>query len=158
MEIINGSRRPVVATGPALADRQVLAPGPRSTQYMALAADARGDAVAAFWRYAGTRYAVCASYRRAGGRFSAARMLLAGEVVQPDGRRHRRPTAGARRRLRARRRCRSASTSRAPAAFSAPQALPGAGQPIEPATVAIAGGRARDRLGGRATRTTARTA
>jgi hypothetical protein len=52
LEIVNGSRRPVVATGPRLADRQMLAPGPRSTQFMDIVANRRGDAVVAFWRYA----------------------------------------------------------------------------------------------------------
>jgi hypothetical protein len=128
-----------VATGPTLADRQVLAPGPRSTQYLSFAADARGDAVVAFWRYEGTQFAVWASYRPAGGRFSAAQRLATGDLDNPhvaiedDG---------------------SASVvfgdehgvrvvDHAPAAtaFTAPQALPGAGRPISDAAVARSGGR-----------------
>lgn len=83
LEIINGSRRPVVATGPRLADRQVLAPGPRSTQFMRLAANRRGDAVVAFWRYDGQSYSVYAAFRPAGGRFQPAQLLAAGLFGNP---------------------------------------------------------------------------
>lgn len=84
LEIVNGSRRPVVATGPRLADRQVLAPGPRSTQFIDLAANRRGDAVVAFWRYTTElQYTVHAAYRRAGGRFGPAQLLATGVVGDP---------------------------------------------------------------------------
>jgi hypothetical protein len=83
LQLINGSRRPVVATGPGLADRQVLAPGPRSTQIMDLAANRRGDAVVAFWRYSGEQYSIYAAYRPAGGRFGAAQLLVTGYVGDP---------------------------------------------------------------------------
>ena len=83
LQLINGSRRPVVATGPTLADRQVLAPGPRSTQIMDLAADRRGDAVVAFWRYSGQQYSIYSAYRPAGGRFGAAQLLVTGFVGDP---------------------------------------------------------------------------
>jgi hypothetical protein len=83
LEIVNGSRRPVVATGPRLADRQVLAPGPRSTQYMRMAADRRGDAVVAFWRYAGNVYSIYTAYRPAGGRFGAPQLVATGLVSNP---------------------------------------------------------------------------
>src|SRR3954453_16055538 len=58
LEIVGGSRPPVVATGPTLGERQVRAPRPRPTQYLSVAAGARGDAVVAFWRYEGTQFAV----------------------------------------------------------------------------------------------------
>jgi hypothetical protein len=83
LEIVNGSRRPVVATGPRLADRQVLAPGPRSTQFMRMAANRRGDAVVAFWRYEGQLYSVYGSYRPAGGRFEPPQLLATGQVSNP---------------------------------------------------------------------------
>jgi hypothetical protein len=84
LEIVNGSRRPVVATGPRLADRQVLAPGPRSTQVMRMAANRRGDAVVAFWRYAGTVVqSIYAAYRPARGRFGAPQQLATGRVSNP---------------------------------------------------------------------------
>jgi hypothetical protein len=83
LEIVNGSRRPVVATGPRLADRQVLAPGPRSTQVMRMAADRRGDAVVAFWRYEANVYSIFASYRTAGGRFGSPQLLATGLVSDP---------------------------------------------------------------------------
>jgi hypothetical protein len=83
LEIVHGSRRPVVATGPRLADRQVLAPGPRSTQWMRMAADRRGDAVVAFWRYAGNVYSIYAAYRPAGGRFAAPQLVATGLVSNP---------------------------------------------------------------------------
>ncbi|MEA2187510.1 MAG: hypothetical protein QOK16_2521 [Solirubrobacteraceae bacterium] len=84
LEIVNGSRRPVVATGPRLADRQVLAPGPRSTQFMDIVANRRGDAVVAFWRYApANQYSIFAAYRRAGGRFGSAQQLATGLVGDP---------------------------------------------------------------------------
>jgi hypothetical protein len=84
LEIVKGSRRPVVATGPRLADRQVLAPGPRSTQVMRMAANRRGDAVVTFWRYAGTVVqSIHAAYRLAGGRFGAAQLLATGRVSNP---------------------------------------------------------------------------
>jgi hypothetical protein len=83
LQIIGGLRRPVVATGPRLADRQMLATGPRSTQVLRLAANRNGDAVAAFWRYDGQAYAVYASYRPAGGRFQAAQLLGRGRVSNP---------------------------------------------------------------------------
>ncbi|TML97087.1 MAG: hypothetical protein E6G10_25575 [Actinobacteria bacterium] len=83
LEIVNGSRRPVVATGPRLADRQVLAPGPRSTQVLRLAADRRGDAIAAFWRYDGQGYAIFAAYRPAGGGFGAPQLLATGFPGDP---------------------------------------------------------------------------
>jgi hypothetical protein len=83
LEIVNGSRRPVVATGPRLADRQVLAPGPRSTQFMRMAADRRGDAVVAFWRYDAQVYSIYASYRPAGGGFEAPQLLATGNVSNP---------------------------------------------------------------------------
>jgi len=84
LERINGSRRPVVAIGPALADRQVLAPGPRSTQFMDLAANRRGDAVVAFWRYAGTlQSSIFVAYRPAGGAFGTPQLLATGTVGTP---------------------------------------------------------------------------
>jgi hypothetical protein len=83
LEIVNGSRRPVVATGPRLADRQVLAPGPRSTQVMRMAADRRGDAVVAFWRYDSNVYSIYAAYRTAGGRFGAPQLVATGSVSNP---------------------------------------------------------------------------
>jgi hypothetical protein len=83
LQLINGSRRPVVATGPTLADRQVLAPGPRSTQIMDLAGNRRGDAVVAFWRYSGQQYSIYAAYRPAGERFGAAQLLVTGFVGDP---------------------------------------------------------------------------
>jgi hypothetical protein len=83
LQLINGSRRPVVATGPTLADRQVLAPGPRSTQIMDLAANRRGDAAVAFWRYSGEQYSIYAAYRPAGERFGAAQLLVTGFVGDP---------------------------------------------------------------------------
>jgi hypothetical protein len=83
LEIVNGSRRPVVATGPRLADRQVLAPGPRSTQILHFAADRRGDAMVTFWRYRATGYEVFAAYRPAGGRFGPAQSLATGTPGWP---------------------------------------------------------------------------
>lgn len=78
LEIVRGSRRPVVATGRALADRQVLAPGPRSTQIMAMAADRHGDATVAFWRYQGGGYQVFAASRAAGSRFGTPQLVADG--------------------------------------------------------------------------------
>lgn len=84
LEIVNGSRRPVVATGPRLADLQLLAAGPRSTQIMDLAANRRGEAVVAFWRYsARNEYSIYAAHRSAGGRFEPAQLLVAGNVGDP---------------------------------------------------------------------------
>jgi hypothetical protein len=83
LEIVNGSRRPVVATGPRLGDRQVLAPGPRSTQFMDIAANRRGDAVVAFWRYTERQYSIYAAYRTAGERFGAPQLLATGFVGDP---------------------------------------------------------------------------
>jgi hypothetical protein len=80
LQIINGSRRPVVATGPRLQDRQVLAPGPRSTQILRLAANRRGDAIAAFWRYSGTTFSILASFRPAGGRFGTPQSIVVGNA------------------------------------------------------------------------------
>jgi hypothetical protein len=80
LQIINGSRRPVVATGPRLQDRQVLAPGPRSTQIMRLAVNRRGDAIAAFWRYSGSTFSILASFRPAGGRFGAPQSIVVGNA------------------------------------------------------------------------------
>src|SRR3954451_265407 len=139
LEIVGGSRRPVVATGPTLADRQVLAPGPRSTQYLSFAADARGDAVVAFWRYEGTQFAVWASYRPAGGRFSAAQRLATGDVDNPhvaiedDGSAS--VVFGDEHGVRV------ADHAPAATAFTAPQALPGAARPTTDAAVARSGGR-----------------
>ena len=83
LQIINGSRLPVVATGPGLANRQVLAPGPRSTQVIRLAANRGGDAGVAFWRYDGQAYSVYAAYRRGGERFGPAQLLAKGFVSDP---------------------------------------------------------------------------
>jgi hypothetical protein len=83
LEIVNGTRRPVVATGPRLEDRQVLAPGPRSTQIMSMAGNRRGDAVVAFWRYRGSGYEVFASVRRAGGRFGTPQVIGTGRPGWP---------------------------------------------------------------------------
>jgi hypothetical protein len=140
LEIVGGTRRPVVATGPDLADRQVLAPGPRSTQFIALAADARGDAVVAFWRYEGSQYAVWASYRPAGGRFSPAQMLVTGNVGNPavaiddDG--HAVVTWTTDRGVQVADRAAGAT------AFAAPQDVPGAARPFGQPSVGIHGGRA----------------
>lgn len=83
LEIVHGSRRPVVATGPHLTDRQVLAAGPRSTQVMRMAANRRGDAVVAFWRYDAQSYAIYAAFRPAGGRFGAPELVASGRVGNP---------------------------------------------------------------------------
>lgn len=83
LEIVDGSRRPVVATGPTLAGRQVLAPGPRSTQIMAMAADPHGDATVAFWRYRGSGYQVFAASRPAGGRFGTPQLVGDGKPGFP---------------------------------------------------------------------------
>jgi hypothetical protein len=89
LEIVNGSRRPVVATGAGLQHRQVLAPGPRSTQVMAFAANRDGDAVVAYWRYRGNGAQVYASYRAAGGSFGVPQLIGSGQpdfpVVTMDG-------------------------------------------------------------------------
>ena len=86
LEIVNRSRRPVVATGSRLQHRQVLAPGPRSTQVLRMAANRRGDAIVAFWRYAGGTYpnfAIYASIRRAGGRFGTPQPVVTANVGNP---------------------------------------------------------------------------
>jgi hypothetical protein len=83
LEIINGSRRPVVATGTHLQNRQVLAPGPRSTQILRLAANRRGDAVVTFWRYKGSGYQVFAALRPAGGRFGTPQVVADGKPGFP---------------------------------------------------------------------------
>ncbi|QEC49993.1 hypothetical protein FSW04_22095 [Baekduia soli] len=138
LDIVNGARRPVVATGSRLADRQVLAPGPRSTQFLALAADRRGDAAVAFWRYSGNVYSVWAAYRLAGGRFGAAQQLAVGRVGNPvvavgpggeavvawgtpEGLQVAERTAGA-------------------TAFATPSQLPTASSPLSEPGVGIAGG------------------
>jgi hypothetical protein len=83
LEIINGSRRPVVATGSHLQRRQVLAPGPRSTQILRMDGNRRGDAVVGFWRYdAGSysSYSIYAAYRHAGHRFATPERIVSGNV------------------------------------------------------------------------------
>jgi hypothetical protein len=51
---------------------------------MDIAANRRGDAVVAFWRYApANQYSIFAAYRRAGGRFGAAQQLATGLVGDP---------------------------------------------------------------------------
>jgi hypothetical protein len=87
LQLINGVRRPVVATGPQLADRQVLTgAGSRNTQVMAYASNRLGDAVVAFWRYAGkgaTSYEVLASYRHAGQAFGTPQLVATGSPGFP---------------------------------------------------------------------------
>jgi hypothetical protein len=88
LEITGGARRPVVRTGPALEDRQVLSAGRRSAQAMAIAADRSGDAVVAFSQYAddvlvGAGARIWVAYRPAGGRFGPAQPVGAGTFTAP---------------------------------------------------------------------------
>jgi hypothetical protein len=86
LQIIDGARRPVVATGPRLAHRQVLSSSPRSTQILSYAANRFGDAVVAFWRYAGTSstsYEVLAAYRHHGEPFGPAQVVGTGAPSFP---------------------------------------------------------------------------
>jgi hypothetical protein len=138
LQIINGTRRPVVATGPGLVNRQVLAPGPRSTQVLRMAANRRGDAVAAFWRYSGQVYSIYAAYRPAGARFGAPQLIATGRVSNPavsideDGNAvvaWTEPTAA-----------RVAERAAGSDAFAAPVAVPSPPRPNSEAAVAIEGG------------------
>lgn len=85
LEIVNRARRAVVATGPRLATRQVLSHGRHSTQFMSLAVNPRGEAVAAWWTYTTAGVIdITVALRPPGGRFGAPQIVAEGGLGNPQ--------------------------------------------------------------------------